>query len=249
MRVLWGLGIALLCVGCVTTETVRFVPRAAQDSLTRDGVAGIVSRGKDSLVMVWPAARRFAAGGRPTFVVGLNNLGRSPIEFRVADISVNQIAGEQVTALKIYTYDELVAEERSRQVAAAILAGVAAGANAASASYAGRYNSTSTIYGPNGRTYIVNTSGYSPTAAAIAQSDAAARNEAMISATIERGQQNLAALERAIIKDNTLLPGEWYGGQLVLSPPESQTGGKTYSIVVRAGSDVHEIGVVQSEAR
>jgi hypothetical protein len=46
------------------------------------------------------------------------------------------------------------------------------------------------------------------TAAAIAQGNAAAQNEAMFAATIERGQQNMAQLEQAVIKDNTLLPGE-----------------------------------------
>jgi len=46
----------------------------------------------------------------------------------------------------------------------------------------------------------------------IAQNDAAVQNEAMIAATVETGQRNMAALEQAVIKDNTLMPGEWYGG-------------------------------------
>ena len=61
-----------------------------------------------------------------------------------------------------------------------------------------------------------------PAAAAIAQSNANAQNAEMISATIERGQANMAMLERAVIKDNTLLPGEWYGGQLHIAPLVSQ---------------------------
>jgi hypothetical protein len=39
----------------------------------------------------------------------------------------------------------------------------------------------------------------------------------MISATLAQGQANLATLERSAIKDNTLMPGEWYGGQLHLA--------------------------------
>jgi hypothetical protein len=54
--------------------------------------------------------------------------------------------------------------------------------------------------------------------AAIAQSKASVQNEAMISATRESGQANLANLERLVMKDNTLLPGEWHGGQLYLQP-------------------------------
>jgi hypothetical protein len=71
----------------------------------------------------------------------------------------------------------------------------------------------------------------------------------MISATIERGQQNMAMLERAVIKDNTLMPGEWYGGQLHLSPLVSDTGPmKTYSIAVLVGTDRHEITIVQGNS-
>ncbi|WP_407179547.1 hypothetical protein [Bradyrhizobium sp. STM 3562] len=40
----------------------------------------------------------------------------------------------------------------------------------------------------------------------------------MIAATVETGQRNMAVLEQSVIKDNTLMPGEWYGGQLHLAP-------------------------------
>ncbi|WP_407122595.1 hypothetical protein [Bradyrhizobium sp. STM 3561] len=111
---------------------------------------------------------------------------------------------------------------------------MAAGANAYSASRAG-YGSYTT---PSGRTGTF----YSPTAAAIAQSNAAAQNEAMISATIETGHRNMAVLEQAVIKDNTLLPGEWYGGQLHLAPPTDQGGAqKSSTIVITVGPDRHVI--------
>jgi hypothetical protein len=100
-----------------------------------------------------------------------------------------QTVNGEVAQLKVFTYDELVQEERSRQIATAVLVGLAAGANAAAASQAGYYHSTSTVVGPRG-VATVNTTGYSPTGAAIAQSNAAVQNDAMISATIERGQAN-----------------------------------------------------------
>jgi hypothetical protein len=31
----------------------------------------------------------------------------------------------------------------------------------------------------------------------------------MVAATVETGQRNMATLEQAVIKDNTLMPGEW----------------------------------------
>lgn len=217
----------------------------------RDGQAALASRGKNSLVLVRPAARQFESGARPVFVVGIYNMTRAPLEFRVANVQASQLIEQQYVGLSIVSYEELVREERNRQIATAILVGVAAAGNAYSASQAGYYNSSSTVTTPRGNTYQVATTGYSPTAAAIAQSNAAIQNEAMISSTLESGQRNLAALERGVIKDNTLLPGEWYGGQLHLQPPASPRSGaaKTYSIALNVGGDRHQIDIVQENAR
>jgi hypothetical protein len=172
------------------------------------------------------------------------------MDFAVGAIQATQRIEDQVVGLRVLTYEELATEERNRQIARAILVGVAAGANAYSASQAGHYSANSTVQTPRG-TYQVNTTGYSPTAAAIAQSNAAAQNEAMIAATIETGQQNLAALERSVIKDNTLLPGEWYGGQLHLQPLASAGSGvpKVYSLALAVGNDRHQIDIVQESVQ
>lgn len=245
MRAVAPLALALLLGGCVTNESVRFQPKAQQEALIRDGNPALVSRKKTSLVLVRPAARQFVPGQRPIYVIGINNLSGAPVEFRVANVEAAQVVNGEATALKVITYEQLVNEERNRQVMSAVLVGVAAGANAAAASQSGHYRSTSTVHTPRG-TYQVQTRGYSPTAAAIAQSNAAAQNEAMIANTIETGQRNMAVLEGSVIKDNTLLPGEWYGGQLHLQPLLSNAGErKTYTIALQVGADRHEIDVVQ----
>lgn len=237
--------VALLCLpGCATNETVRFQPNAQQQALVRDGNPALVSRKKSSIVLIRPASREFRAGGRPVFVIGINNLTNAPLEFRVSAVDASQIVNSQAATLKVITYDELVQEETNRQVMQAILVGVAAGANAASASRAGYYNRNTTVHTSRG-TYTAHTTGYSPTAAAIAQTNANMQNEAMISATIERGQANLAGLEQSVMKDNTLLPGEWYGGQLHLQPLTDTGGEKTYKIALTVGADRHEIDLVQ----
>jgi hypothetical protein len=207
----------------------------------RDGQPALVSRQKSSLVLVRPAARQLQANGRPVFVVGINNLGKQPADFRVAQVEAMQHVAGSDLEMKVVTYEMLVQEETNRQVAVAILTGVAGAANAYSASQAGYGHYTT----PGGRTGTF----YSPTAAAIAQNNAAVQNEAMIAATVESGQRNMAVLEQSVIKDNTLLPGEWYGGQLHLAPPTDQAGGqKTYTIVITVGSDRHVIDVAQGAA-
>jgi len=184
-------------------ETVAFrTSNPNQQAMMRDGQPALVSRQKNSVVLVRPASRQVQANGRPVFVVGINNLGKTPLEFRVSQVEANQRVGESEYPMVIVTFEMLQQEEKNRQVAAAILTGVAGAANAYSASRAG-YGSYTT---PNGRTGTF----YSPTAAAIAQNNAAAQNEAMFAATVETGQRNMAVLEQSVIKDNTLMPGEWY---------------------------------------
>jgi hypothetical protein len=156
-------------------------------------------------------------------------------------VEATQRVGEAEFPMTVVTFEMLQQEEKNRQIAAAPLTGVAGAANAYNASRAG-YGSYTT---PSGRTGTF----YSPIAAVIAQNNAAVENEAMFAATVERGQQNMAALEQTVIKDNTLMPGEWYGGQLHLAPPTEQPGGqKVYSIVIVVGSDRHVIEVAQGPA-
>ncbi|WP_156042075.1 hypothetical protein [Bradyrhizobium sp. URHD0069] len=241
-----NLGVVALCAalgGCVSSgETVSFrASNPQQQSMMRDGQPALVSRQKSSLVLVRPASRQLQANGRPVFVVGINNLGKQPIDFRMAQVDATQHVGGSDFGMQIVTYEMLVQEEKNRQVASAILTGLAGAANAYSASQAGYGRYTT----PGGRTGTF----YSPTAAVIAQNNAAVQNEAMIAATVENGQRNMAALEQSVIKDNTLMPGEWYGGQLHLAPPTDQAGGpKTYTIIITVGSDRHVVEVSQVPA-
>jgi hypothetical protein len=242
MRVFGIAALSAMLAGCVTSETVQFrTSNPQQQAMMRDGQPALVSRQKSSVVLVRPASRQLQSNGRPVFIVGINNLGRVPVDFRADQVEAVQRVGATEYSLPVVKYEMLVQEEKNRQVARAIFAGVAGAANAYGASRAG-YGSYTT---PSGRTGTF----YSPTAAVIAQNNAAAQNEAMFAATIERGQQNMAQLEQAVIKDNTLMPGEWYGGQLHLAPPTDQGGAqKVYSIVIIVGSDRHVIEVSQGPA-
>jgi hypothetical protein len=243
MRFVGIVALSATLMGCVTNnETVQFrASNPQQQAMMRDGQPALVSRQKNSLVLIRPAARQLQANGRPVFVVGINNFGKAPVDFRVAQVEARQHVGASDYDMVVVTYEMLVQEEQNRQVAAAILTGVAGAANAYGASRAG-YGTYTTPSGRSG-------SFYSPTAAAIAQNNAAVQNDAMIAATVETGQRNMAVLEQSVIKDNTLMPGEWYGGQLHLAPPTEQAGGqKTYTIVITVGADRHVIDIAQGPA-
>jgi hypothetical protein len=95
---------ALLCAaalgGCVTTEAVQFQPKLDQQSVTRDGLPGIVSTKKNSIVIARPGARQFQIGGRPVFVLAIFNRSKSPQEFRVANVTVTQHVNGNDAALR-----------------------------------------------------------------------------------------------------------------------------------------------------
>jgi len=247
MRAFVSVALAFICSACVTTEPVQFHPTAEQQSLVRDGQPAIVSTQKSSIAILRPAARQFQVGGRPVFILAIYNRSSQPQNFRIANVSAIQQLNGTEAPLNVITYKQLVNEEQTRQAFRAIGTGLAAAGNSMSAAQAGYFHSNATVYGPGG-TYNVTTTGYSPTAAAIAQSSANAQNAQMINATIEQGRANMTMLERAVIKDDTLLPGEWYGGQLHIQPLISQDGPmKLYSITVRIGADAHQFQISQGK--
>src|SRR4051812_49377763 len=125
MRVVLVFLVAALAAACVTTESVQFRPKAQQEALVRDGQAALISRRKSSLILIKPAARQFQSGARPVFIVGITNLTNAPLEFRMGNIEVAQIVNQQAMPLKVFTYEDLLAEEKNRQIAAAIIGGVA----------------------------------------------------------------------------------------------------------------------------
>src|SRR3954462_2793441 len=108
-----NLGIVALCAalgGCVSNgETIAFrASNPQQQSMMRDGQPALVSRQKNSLVLVRPASRQLQANGRPVFIFGINNLSKQPVDFRVAHVEAVQHAAGSDFEMKVVTYDMLV---------------------------------------------------------------------------------------------------------------------------------------------
>lgn len=232
---------AVVVSGCVA-EIAQFSAMPGQQAIVRDGIPAIQSRKQYSIALLRPAKRQFQAGARPAYVLAIFSPTNRAVNFSVSNVHIHQMkGGVRDKELHLYTYEELVQEEKTRQFVGALLTVTAAAANSYSASKQGYYSGNATVYGPRGVS-TVHVSGYSPVANAIAQDRAASQNEAMIAGAIEQGQANLAALEGTIIKDNTVMPGEWYGGALVFDAPQDD-GGKNFQISVQIGSDRHEFNV------
>jgi hypothetical protein len=109
MRILGIVALGAALTGCVSnSETVQFrTSNPQQQAMMRDGQPALVSRQKSSVVLVRPAARQLQANGRPVFIVGINNLGRGPIDFTVAQVEVTQKVGASEYAMQVVTFEML----------------------------------------------------------------------------------------------------------------------------------------------
>jgi hypothetical protein len=246
-----AVSISMLAGACMTTERASFVASAGQEALIRDGRPAISSVKKGSLVLLSPSKRETAQGQRVGFVLAIQNRTNASVTFLVDEVEVVQTMPDgESRPIAVLKFEQLQREERNRQVAQAILVGLAAGANAAAAANSGYYRSNTTLYTPRG-TYTATTTGYSPAAAAIASANASAQNNQMIDAAVAQGRANLAKLENEYIKDNTLLPNEWYGGLVGIESPvtDGDHTRKTYQFRIKVGGDVHVINVVQEPVR
>jgi hypothetical protein len=83
--------------------------------------------------------------------------------------------------------------------------------------------------------------------AQLAQQAASAQTNAEIATMQAEGERNLQALNQTILKDHTVLPGEWYGGTIVMErPPRPDQEVAQYNLSIRFGGEVHEFQIRQA---
>jgi hypothetical protein len=248
-----SLGLTFALAGCVTNDVVSYKPSATQQPIIRDGVEALISNQPKSVVMLRPSGRGVEPGKRAVYVVAVQNLSSKPINLRVADIQVVQTKnGQHARALPIKTYEQLAKEEKTRQVIGAIGLGLSAASTTAAANNAGygTAHGTATTYGPYG-TYKTNASMsyYDPAARQLALAQANAQNNQNFQNFATRSEANMAALEMDVLKDNTVMPGEWIGGTVTFEAPRKEFAdgkSKSYSIAVKVGEETHFIEAVQA---
>jgi hypothetical protein len=201
------------------------------------------------------ASQQFQLEGRHVYVVGIYNLSNIPLKYSLQNVSFTQIIDGRRELLKVYSYEELQSQEINREDTATALVGREAKINTAAVP-PNKYGSASgnvesTRYRPyeTSRTAVaIHSTLDDPTASALAKTNTSIQNEAKTIRTIEAGRQNLIALERAVLGDHALLPGEWYGGQLHLEAPSRQASSRPrkYFVSLLVGSDAHNIEITDA---
>ncbi len=237
-------------------ERAHLPANPSQQALTRDGVPTLISTQKQ-VVMLRPATAETRRGARPAFVVAVYNRSNRPIDLRMAGITAAQteLAAES-EPIHVFSYDELTAEVRRKQAWASVavaLGGAAGAINAANAGYTNTYGSYSgRVSGPYSSATMAGTysaTTYDPGRAYAAQAINNAQTAENFAAIQAQGQQRLGELQSTILKDNTVLPGEWIGGLVVLdAPPEAADGVASYRIDVQFGGEVHSFSVREARS-
>lgn len=233
--------------GCATYGSLTAVPRDGERSVYKDGRNTLTSI-KLNTVAVTPNSDRVKSGDRGDFTVAVNNGSTADIVFSTEDISARSSAGGQTAPLKVYSYDELVAEEKKRQAWAAFaiaLAGAANTMSAATAGYSHTYGSYSgSAYGSHGASAhsygSFSTTTYNAAAAQAALNDAQANTSANFARLAEQGQAHLQALRTTILKKETIFPGDWHGGVVEVALPNVSDTPQEIRLDVNVGGEPHE---------
>src|SRR5438552_14337718 len=112
MRVLAAVGAGFLVTACASSDAVKLLASNDQQAITRDGAPSLISA-KRNIVMLKASGEEMASGGRPSFVLALRNMQEGPLNFSPASVRARVLTADGVyRPLKIYSYAELVAEEK-----------------------------------------------------------------------------------------------------------------------------------------
>ncbi|MEP2943135.1 MAG: hypothetical protein ABJO72_05000 [Hyphomicrobiales bacterium] len=237
-------------VGCQTTTVINLREQPGQQIYYKQGNAILDSKQQDSQVQVLSLEPQVQNGSRITLALNLINNGNSNLEFKPEGISVVNQSSEQ---MKVFSHEELVKEEKTRQNWSLLAAAVSGAADAYSASQSGYSTHTGSIQSTtnsNGRIY--NTNGtyrgttYDPNQARIASELASQKSEKQIAGIVNQGASKISTLDSTIARRNTIFPGKSYTGVIVFDAPRIQADEqRLYKVHIPIGGDTHVIDLSQ----
>ena len=236
MRILSAFAIVAIAIaglaGCGANRLVlQMAAGPQQELIIRDGNSVLVSTRKN---VVQVQAMPQTGDGRVRLVVAIHNLQRKNETMRVTSISARGGGPDgKRAAVRLFTYDELMVEQQQSKNAAAVASVLSTMAGSMSSMSAASAMPTAPNYGTIQAQAAMNQS-------------MAAQNVAMAEDSRRQSDANMEALSAENMKDHTLMPGEWYGGVIVLQAAERDESNKTvYSVSIPFGGETHEFQITQ----
>lgn len=247
IAVLLLLGILFILGGCATSYEVKPIAQNGTEIQFQNGSECLISD-KINIATIAPQdGIHYRSKRRAMFVVAVKNESSKKFNFFNQNIKVkyNDQDGS-VFLLSVYSYEDLVAEERRRQAWAAIGAGLEAmgdSMSAANAGYSNTYGSYSgnsySNYGSNYQhsgTFSAQTYDYG--AAQAAQNAARAKSDANFRRIAEDARKNNAHLANSILRKHTVMPQQWHGGEIQFDLPKLTPNGNLI-FTVDTNGEIH----------
>jgi hypothetical protein len=251
-RLVLALLLPFLLDGCARYGQISGLAQHDQKNFYRDGRQTLSSEKKHA-VAISPVSEKILSGARGDFIVAVLNGGDKEILFSTSDIIVSMPSTSdtpETSQLKVYSYEELVAEEKTRQAWAAAAVGLQSAGdsmNAANAGYSHTYGSysgsTYSNYGTSTQTYGTYKG---TTAAQAAQNAAQARTNANIAQLEAQARNNLGALA-SILKKETIFPGELRGGLVRVQMPTVKDSPTEFFVNINIDGEMHSFRFVQTK--
>lgn len=246
----------VLLSGCATYSKISCVESPDQRMVYRDGRETTISV-KQNTVAISLESSTIQSGARANFIIGVKNGGDEDIIFSTENVTakLNDGSHSNEDFMKVYSYEELVKEEKTRQAWAAVgaaLQGMSESMNAANAGYSNTYGTYSgsaySNYGASAYGYgSYSSTTYDYGAAQAAQNAANARSEARFSRLAEEGRANLQSLSSKILKKQTIFPNDWHGGIVKIQMPQVSETPNSFMVDVTVDNELHSFVFTQEK--
>lgn len=231
--------ISFLLSGCASQLSMQAKPAADHQTAYVAGRPLMLSD-KQYSVAVSPSSSRAMSNESLSFLVYLTNSQNEPVNFGPGNIRAS-FNGQPI---RVFTYEEVLAQmekERDSQALSAALAGLG---QAMSATGQQQHYGTASAQHYNQQGYMGYSRGtysgstYNPTAAAVAQSNIQAQTQQNVSGIKQRHNQEIANARTVLLATETVYPGNRHGGYIRTAQLNDSTSG-TLSLTVTVNGERH----------
>ena len=211
---------AIALNGCTSFGRISYIPNPDQKAIFDNGKETLISK-KTHTVAVALNSPKYETGTKADFIVTVNNGLARDIIFSTENITAyleNDTGDKKDLSLKIYSYDDLIWEEKKRKAMQTFAVVLGAIGGAMQASQAGRQQSYGTYSSNSGYgTYSGTT--YNAAAAQQAQNAVNARTTTQMNAVSSQSRAKRQELTNTILKKQTVFPNAWHGGIVKMKAP------------------------------
>jgi len=237
--------------GCQSMTTQTMTPLADQKQIYVDGLVAVASKKEASIAMIAATSNEIPNGQRIQLALQVQNLGENNIDIDTSNI---RVTSPEINEVKVYSYAELVKEEKQQRAAALIVTAIAGAANVYNASVnsnvstTGTYNSSTFTPGGTYRTTgTYNSTTYDPLRAQIASNMAANQASNQMNNIANNSDNRLNTLKGSILKRTTVFPGSAHNGMFVFEAPRlKKDETRKYNVLVSFGGEQHVFVLLHS---